>query len=51
MGNGGAVAHGMAEAPTEVQDSIDGLVSTIDKATRENAGGKLMDFAGDTPGW
>jgi len=51
MGNAGATAHGMTEAPTEIQDSIDGLVSTIDKATRDNSGGKFMSYEGDKPGW
>jgi len=51
MGNAGAEAHGMTEAPVEVEDGVKGIVSQIDKATRENSSGKFITFDGAEPSW
>jgi len=51
MGNAGALAHGMAEAPLTLEESLTGMLSKIDGATRENASGKLVTFNGEEPSW
>ena len=51
MGNYGAAAHGMTEAPVEVEDGVKGIVSQIDKATREDTSGKFVSFDGAEPSW
>ncbi|KAJ6576921.1 NAD(P)-binding protein [Mycena vulgaris] len=38
MGNAGANANGMAQAPVSAEDSIAGIMSRIDGATREKSG-------------
>ncbi|KAK4705989.1 hypothetical protein P7C70_g197, partial [Phenoliferia sp. Uapishka_3] len=44
MGNVGAIANGMPQAPVTVEDSVKGLLSNIVGATRERVGGKHMNF-------
>jgi norsolorinic acid ketoreductase len=51
MGNAGALAHGMTEAPLTLEESLNGMVSKIDGATREIASGKLFSFDGEQPSW
>jgi norsolorinic acid ketoreductase len=51
MGKKGAVANGLDDAPTTLQTSIDGIVSKIDTATREQTSGKFISFDGATIGW
>ena len=34
MGNAGALAHGMTEAPTTIVECVDGIVDKIDNSTR-----------------
>jgi norsolorinic acid ketoreductase len=46
MGNSGAVANGLTEAPTTIQESVDGIVDKIDNATREETSGKFISFDG-----
>ncbi|KAK4706003.1 hypothetical protein P7C70_g200, partial [Phenoliferia sp. Uapishka_3] len=41
MGNAGAVANGMTEAPVKLEESVEGLLSNIVGATREKIGGKF----------
>ena len=43
MGNAGAKAAGMAEAPHTIEQSINGIVKTIDESDRDHHGGKLWD--------
>ncbi|KAK4693118.1 hypothetical protein P7C70_g8990, partial [Phenoliferia sp. Uapishka_3] len=43
MGNGGAVANGMAAAPVKLEDCVKGLLGNIVGATRESAGGKFLN--------
>ncbi|KAI5478158.1 short-chain dehydrogenase/reductase SDR family protein [Pseudohyphozyma bogoriensis] len=45
MGNKGANANGMASAPATVEDSVKGLLTHIEGATREEQGGKFLNFS------
>ena len=51
MGTRGALANGMTEAPTTLQVSVDGIVSHIDAATREQTSGKFVSFDDRTFSW
>ncbi|KAJ6498240.1 hypothetical protein DFH09DRAFT_1495250 [Mycena vulgaris] len=44
MGNEGANANGMAQAPVSVEDSVTGIMSRIDGATREKTGGRFWNY-------
>jgi norsolorinic acid ketoreductase len=44
MGNAGAIANGLKEAPTTLETSVDGMVDKIDTATREHTSGKFISF-------
>ncbi|KAI8826048.1 uncharacterized protein EV422DRAFT_151001 [Fimicolochytrium jonesii] len=50
MGNTGAAAAGLKEAPVKVPDSVKGLVALIDKATPENTG-TFWGFDGQEIAW
>ncbi|KAJ7626956.1 hypothetical protein FB45DRAFT_795196 [Roridomyces roridus] len=50
MGNGGAKAFGMEQAPVTVEDSINGVLSRIDGATKEKSSGKFFNFARSSAG-
>ncbi|KAJ6545469.1 hypothetical protein B0H19DRAFT_1075776 [Mycena capillaripes] len=45
MGNMGAVANGMPQAPVRVEDSVAGILSRVDGATREKSSGRFWNFA------
>ncbi|KAH8597971.1 hypothetical protein B0O99DRAFT_568327 [Bisporella sp. PMI_857] len=51
MGNYGAVVHGLPEAPVTIDESVKGITSQIDGATRERSSGVLHSFEGDRPSW
>jgi norsolorinic acid ketoreductase len=51
MGNAGALAHGMTEAPLTLEQSLSGMLDKIDKGTHENSSGKFMTFDGEKPSW
>jgi len=51
MGNAGAVANGLKEAPTTVKDSVDGIVAKIDNATREKTSGTFVSYDGEHINW
>jgi norsolorinic acid ketoreductase len=51
MGNAGAVANGLAEAPTTLETSVDGMVDKIDNATREQTSGKFISYDGNNYPW
>jgi norsolorinic acid ketoreductase len=51
MGNKGAHANGLAEAPTTIETSVDGIVSGIDAATREHTSGNFISFNGNSYPW
>jgi len=44
MGNTGANANGMPQAPVSVEDSVAGMLGRIDGATREKTGGRFWNF-------
>lgn len=44
MGNMGAKANGMEEAPVTLQQSVDGILGKIDGATREETSGTFQSF-------
>ncbi|KAJ6576949.1 hypothetical protein DFH09DRAFT_1450537 [Mycena vulgaris] len=44
MGNAGANANGMAQAPVSIEDSVAGIMSRIDGATREKSGGRFWNY-------
>ncbi|KAJ7626198.1 aflatoxin biosynthesis ketoreductase-like protein nor-1 [Roridomyces roridus] len=50
MGNGGAKAFGMEQAPVTVEDSVNGVLSRIDGATKEKSSGKFFNFARSSGG-
>ncbi|KAJ7349169.1 hypothetical protein DFH08DRAFT_1079532 [Mycena albidolilacea] len=49
MGNGGAVANGMPQAPVSVEDSIAGTLSRIDAVTKETSG-RFWNYRIETEG-
>ncbi|KAK0108493.1 hypothetical protein ONS95_003297 [Cadophora gregata] len=51
MGNSGAEAAGIEKAEITLEESINGLVSVIDKATKEETSGKLMNYDGNVLPW
>jgi norsolorinic acid ketoreductase len=51
MGNAGALACGMKQAPLTLEPSITGMLDKIDSATRENSSGKFVTFNGEKPSW
>ncbi|KAJ6490026.1 hypothetical protein C8R45DRAFT_826601, partial [Mycena sanguinolenta] len=44
MGNMGAVANGLPQAPVTVEDSVVGILTRIDGATKENSSGRFWNF-------
>ncbi|KAJ7644588.1 hypothetical protein FB45DRAFT_999584 [Roridomyces roridus] len=44
MGNMGAVANGLPEAPVTIEDSVGGILSRIDGATKEKSSGRFWNF-------
>ncbi|KAJ7432712.1 hypothetical protein B0H11DRAFT_1622315, partial [Mycena galericulata] len=50
MGNTGAVANGMPTAPVTVDDSVKGIMSRIDGATKEKSSGRFWNFYADKSG-
>jgi len=50
-GNEAALIFGMVEAPTMVDDSVDGLFEILTTATKEKHGGKVVLFTGEVQVW
>ncbi|KAJ7233432.1 hypothetical protein C8J57DRAFT_1146095 [Mycena rebaudengoi] len=50
MGNAGAVANGLPAAPVTVGDSVKGILSRIDGATKEKSSGRFWNFNADKSG-
>ncbi|KAJ7767970.1 hypothetical protein DFH07DRAFT_313268 [Mycena maculata] len=44
MGNPGAIANGLPSAPVTVDDSVAGVLSRIDGATKEKSSGKFWNY-------
>jgi norsolorinic acid ketoreductase len=51
MGNAGAKANNMDQAPVKIEDSIQGQLQVIDGATREKTSGRFWDFDGKELAW
>lgn len=51
MGNAGALANGLTEAPVTIKASVDGMMSKIDNATRDSTSGKFVSFDGEHINW
>lgn len=51
MGNMGARALGMEEAPERLDESCDSMVKLFDVATKETHGGQLWDRSGKQEPW
>jgi len=49
MGNGGARAFGMEEAPMSLETSIKGVLEIIDNATREKTSGTFQSADPEVP--
>jgi norsolorinic acid ketoreductase len=49
MGNDGAVAKGMPQAPVSVEDSVGGILSRVDAVTKETSG-RFWHFRIETEG-
>ncbi|KAJ7731605.1 hypothetical protein B0H16DRAFT_1665246 [Mycena metata] len=50
MGNQGATANGLPAAPVTVEDSVKGVMSRIDGATKEKSSGRFWNFYADKSG-
>ncbi|TVY92209.1 Norsolorinic acid ketoreductase [Lachnellula willkommii] len=51
LGNRGADAFGVKEAPVTTEDSVKGIIKVIDVATRDTHGGKLWEYNGSQVPW
>ncbi|KAL9121694.1 MAG: hypothetical protein Q9187_001745 [Circinaria calcarea] len=51
LGNAGAQYFGMKEAATTLEDSCDGMVSLIEKATKATHGGRMWGHKGEALTW
>ncbi|KAJ6513652.1 NAD(P)-binding protein [Mycena vitilis] len=52
MGNAGATANGMKEAPVTIDGSVNGILGIIDGSSRSKNGGSFLDFEkGDVIPW
>ena len=51
MGNKGAKAFGMVEAPLKVDDSTDGMYKVLTTGTKEKYGGKCVLYTGEVQEW
>ncbi|KAJ7319391.1 hypothetical protein DFH08DRAFT_1086271 [Mycena albidolilacea] len=49
MGNTGAVAHGLPQAPVSVEDSAAGILARVDAATKETSG-RFWNYSSETGG-
>ncbi|TVY81853.1 Norsolorinic acid ketoreductase [Lachnellula suecica] len=51
MGNRGATNNGLEEAPTTVQECVDGMIDKIDGATKEKTSGTFVSADGEKVIW
>ena len=51
MGNRGARAFGMAEAPVRVEDSVGGMYEVLTKGSKVEYGGKCVLYTGEVQEW
>jgi len=51
LGNDAAKSAGMNAAPVPIAEGVNGVISQIDGATRENTSGKFMSYNGEQLPW
>lgn len=51
MGNSGAQAFGLEQAPDSVDESCDGMIELFDAATKETHGGRFWHYHGEQEAW
>ncbi|GAA6021586.1 hypothetical protein JCM10207_005075 [Rhodosporidiobolus poonsookiae] len=51
MGNEGARANGMEEAPVKLEDSVAGILKLADESTLETHSGGFWDYTGESIAW
>ena len=51
MGNTAAVGVNMEEAPTPLEEGVEGIIRQLDKATRQETSGKFVAFDGEINPW
>ncbi|KAJ5503935.1 Short-chain dehydrogenase/reductase SDR [Penicillium fimorum] len=51
MGNGGARTFGLEKAPQTIEESVVGIVKTIDEGTRESVGAQMHAWDGTQSPW
>ncbi|GAA6021589.1 hypothetical protein JCM10207_005076 [Rhodosporidiobolus poonsookiae] len=51
MGNAGALANGLEEAPVKLEDSVAGIIKLADESKFESHSGKFWDFTGEPMEW
>lgn len=51
MGNMGAKAMGLEQAPQTMRESVDGVLDKLDNATRESTSGTFQDYSTRVYGW
>ncbi|KAK0739426.1 hypothetical protein B0T21DRAFT_409776 [Apiosordaria backusii] len=51
MGNWAAQLWGVGQANLEIDESVDGMVEVVKKATRERYGGRLVEYTGKIQDW
>jgi norsolorinic acid ketoreductase len=51
MGNAGAKALGMEQAPVAVEESCTKMVQLVDVVTKESHGGKMWEHDGEKMSW
>lgn len=51
MGNGGARAFGMEQAPLSIEESVTGQYKVLTSATREQHGGLVVNYEGEIQPW
>lgn len=51
LGNAGARAFGVGEAPVGIEESCDGMMNVFGTSSKEKHGGKLVLYTGEISGW
>ena len=51
LGNEGARAFGMEQAPTTVDESVGGMYQVLTTATKNKYGGKVVLYTGEVQTW
>lgn len=51
MGQAGAEANGMEEAPVKLKDSVDGILKLVHDSSKETHNGTFWDYTGEKIVW